>query len=85
MKQEVELGDIVECKYSKFKGTAVAKTEFINGCVQWIITPVFNPKEPVEDMSIDEQSLIVIKKKPTPKVEEPTGGPNRKSVRQRGY
>jgi len=91
---EIELGDKVRCKYSGFVGIVVAKTEFINGCVQYTITTK-HPKSkefiPPEEISIDEESLEIVakKKKPVNTVntvnKESTGGPVRKAFRQRGF
>ena len=36
---EIELGDKVKCKHTGFVGIAVAKTEFINGCIQYEVMP----------------------------------------------
>jgi len=61
---EIMLGDTVKEKYTGFKGVCVAKTEFINRCVQFSVAPKFNSKGNPElmEMSIDEQSLVLIKK-----------------------
>jgi hypothetical protein len=32
---EIKLGDYVRDKLTGFKGVAVARTEFVNGCVQF--------------------------------------------------
>ena len=86
MKKEIKLGDKVRCKLTGFTGTAVAKTEFINGCTQWNVMPKGdkNNKMP-EDVSIDEQSLEVvpIKKKIIKKKEN--GGPMTRGLKLRGY
>lgn len=86
MKQEIELGDKVRCIHTGFEGTAVCKSEFINGCIQWSVLPKGdkNNKMP-EDMSVDEQSLEVISpKKKSIKANE-IGGPNRKGIRLKGF
>ncbi len=92
MKDKIELGDKVQCKYSGFTGIAVAKQEFINKCVQFTVIPKHSKSKqfiPPEEITMDEQSLIIIKKKKPDfepeEVEEPPGGPNRKDVRQRGF
>ena len=84
--KEIKLGDKVKCKLTGFTGTAVAKTEFINGCTQWNVLPKGDKSNKMpEDMSIDEQSLeiIPVKKKKIKKKEN--GGPMHKGLRLRGY
>lgn len=90
----IQLGDTVRCKYSGFKGVAISRTEFINGCIQFGVLPkVKKDGEQLEDVGIDEEGLEVIKKKvktriPRPKFEKlkkPTGGANRKGPSMRGY
>jgi len=64
MKTEIKLGDKVRCKYTGFTGTAVAITQFINGCIQIMVAPkVGKDNKLPEDIGIDSQSLIVISKK----------------------
>jgi len=36
---EIELGDKVRCIHTGFIGIAVARTEFINGCIQFNVLP----------------------------------------------
>ena len=94
MKQEIKLGDKVKCKYTGFTGIATARTEFINRCVQFSVTPKWEKKLAIADsllteMSIDETSLILIDKKlrvPTKDDEEErTGGPMNRGRSMRGY
>lgn len=84
--KEIKLGDKVRCKLTGFTGVAVAKTEFINGCIQWIVLPKGdkNNKMP-EEMSIDEQSLEVIPVKRKKIKKEETGGPMHKGFTRRGF
>ncbi len=90
MENKVELGDKVRCKYSGFEGTVTAKTEFINGCVQFSVIAK-HPKSkdfiPPEETALDEQSVVVIKKlkKEPIKKEESNGGPIRMAPKMRGY
>ena len=90
---EIELGDKVKCKITGFIGTVVARTEFINGCIQYSVMPKLNKNSKSlneglmpEEVSIDSQSLEVIKpKKKTPIKRESNGGAMRKAFKQRGY
>lgn len=87
MKTEIKLGDKVRDTITGFTGIAVARTEFINGCIQWNILPKGDKinKMP-EDMSIDEQALEVVKVKKKKKIKKSTnGGPIRKAIKQRGF
>lgn len=86
---EIQLGDKVKCIYTGFTGIAVAKTEFINGCVQFSIAPKWDGKAPlIDEMGIDSQSLKVIKKRKEEDEDEDyeeSGGPMRRAIKQRGY
>ena len=84
----IKLGDKVRCKYTGFTGIAVAKTEFINGCVQYSVVAKWNGKTTRDEMEqgIDEDSLEVIKpKKKKKEKKESNGGPMRRAFRQRGF
>ena len=89
MKKEIELGDTVQCIHTGFKGVAVAKTIFINECVQFSVVPKWDGKTNMVEMEmqIDSESLKIIKKKPKPRKEkeEFTGGPNRRAIIRRNY
>lgn len=86
--KEIKLGDKVKDKITGFTGIAVAKTEFLNGCIQWNVLPKGdkNNKMP-EDMSIDQQTLEIIKPKKKKKEikKRNNGGPTRKGFIQRGF
>ena len=91
METDVELGDTVKCKYTGFKGVVVARIEFINGCIQFIIAPKYDKKNPIEDEQIDSQSLIILKKAKKEKIQEEdeedessNGGPT-KRLKRSGY
>ncbi len=73
---EIELGEKVRDKITGLEGIATAKTEFLNGCVQYEVTRKLRKGEPltaesVQGVSIDEKQLEVIgtKKKPIEKSE----------------
>ena len=87
MKQEIKLGDKVKCKVTGFIGIATAKTEFLNGCIQYEVIPKVDKNNKIPDpQAIDEQSLEVItpkKKKVIKKTEN--GGAMRTPFKQRGY
>jgi len=92
MNKEIELGDKVRCLHTGFEGTAVCKSEFINGCVQWSILPRLEKKSKTmkegimpEEVSVDSQSLVVVSKKVVNVEKKETGGPMRNGVRARGF
>ena len=84
MKTDIELEDEVKDKYTGMKGTALSRTEFVNGCIQFGIVQKYDSKQPLVDnvaeVNIDSQSLIITKKGPRHKKsveEKSTGGPSR--------
>jgi len=83
---EIKLGDKVRDIHTGFVGTAMARTEFINGCVQYNVIPKADKinKMP-EEMSIDESCLEIIKPLRKEIKKGNNGGPMRKAFRQRGY
>ena len=66
---EIRLGDKVKCKYTGFTGIVMAKTEFLNGCVQFTVSEKYDKKKansemmPIIEMPVDEQSLVLVDKK----------------------
>ena len=74
---EIQLGNKVRDKITGFEGTATAKVEYINGCVQYCVKPKVK-----EDGSMSEVEYIDIAELEV--VDEgieveanPTGGPQR--------
>lgn len=82
---KIKLGDKVRDKISGVVGTAVVRSEFLNGCIQYTILPKAEKNKMPEEWSIDEQSLEVIKPKKKPIKKEKTGGATRLGFKQRGY
>lgn len=68
--EEIRLGDEVEDLITGYKGIAVARTKFMNGCIQYAVASRLKkgeteyPKE--APISIDEQSLKIIKENKLP-------------------
>lgn len=86
MKNEIMLGDTVKCVHTGFEGVAVARTEFINGCVQFLVAPKVGKDNKVTDeIGIDEGSLKVIKRVEKEIEKESTGGATRTMPKLRGY
>ncbi len=88
---EIKLEDTVKCKYTGVTGVVMAKTVFVNGCVQFSVAPKWNPNNPGIDggeVCVDEQSLVIVKKGLRHKKDddkEGTGGPMCKASRMRGF
>jgi hypothetical protein len=87
--EKINLGDTVKDIHTGFVGTAMTRTEFFNGCIQFDVMPKIKKGEnkPQDGISIDEQSLVVVKKfkKKEEKEEDYNGGPYRKQKKMRGY
>ncbi len=84
---KIELGKEVRCKITGFKGIVVARTEFINGCVQYNVSPKWEKgKNPAEqEVSIDESSLELVEK-PKKKIKKnETGGKMTRGLKFRGH
>ena len=67
MTTDIELGDEVIDIYTGFKGVVMARTLFINGCVQFSVAPKWDGKLSATDtmmteIGIDSQSLKVTKR-----------------------
>jgi hypothetical protein len=99
---EIELGDTVKDIYSGFRGVATVKSEFINGCIQYAVLHEWDKKDKgvPEELGIDSQSLVVLKrgkrykeKKKKERLErldkdddeDYSGGPMRKAPKMRGF
>jgi len=83
---KIQLGDKVKDKVSGFVGVAVAKTEFINGCIQYNVMPKAGKdgKMP-EEVGIDEQSLEVIVQKRKKIKKKDTGGRITRNLCRRNF
>ena len=76
----IELGDKVKDIYTGFVGVAVAKIEFINGCVQFTVAPkVDKDNKQSEPIDIDEESLTVVKSQVRKKPKETGGAYNQRA------
>ena len=70
-----ELGDKVKDKVTGYEGTAVSKTEHLNGCVHWGVQGKMLKGEVPDTEYFDDEQLVVVTKARKKKVTEPTGGP----------
>ena len=82
----ITLGDKVRCKITGFEGIATTRTEFINGCVQYGITPKIKKGEKYpESVEVDEQQVEVISKKKKDVKKRKTGGSPRLARSMKGF
>ena len=82
----MKLGDKVRDKVSGFEGIVTARTEWLNGCIRWSISPRVGEDGKLPDDSwFDEQQVEVLEKDPEEFFQEDirrTGGPTRSVDRQ---
>lgn len=83
----MKLGDKVRDKVSGFEGIATARTEWLNGCLRWGISPrVGEDGKLPEDIWVDDQQIEVLEEDPQqffPKeAHRMTGGPTSSVDRQ---
>ena len=83
---KIQFGDKVKCKITGFIGVVIAKTEFINGCVQWNVLPKGDKSNKMpEDIAIDEQSLEIILPKKRIIKKRKNGGPMTRGIKIKGF
>lgn len=71
---EIKLGSKVKDTVTGFKGIAVSKVEYINGCVQYGVVPKTKDNSQPQVEYIDYQQLAVLSKPKKIKSSD-TGGP----------
>lgn len=82
----IKLGNKVRDKVSGFVGIAVARTEFLNGCVQYSVQPKAGKDNKVpEEVGIDVESLEVIEPKKVKIKKRDTGGAMTRNLCRRNY
>ena len=75
----IKLGGKVKDKISGLIGTAVYRTEYLNGCVQYGVQPKLKKGgTEIANWSIDEEQLVSLEK-PVKIKKSRTGGPTHKS------
>lgn len=74
----IRLGDLVRDKITGFKGIAVGRTEWLNGCVRYGIQPKeMKDSKPVESQWFDQEQIEIVKPQAYDVKPKPTGGPQR--------
>jgi len=76
-KEKVKLGVEAEDTYSGFKGVVIARAEYINGCIQYLLRARSKENGEPTQMWFDEEELIVTAKNEVKDEKEvkQTGGP----------
>jgi len=78
----IKLGEKVKDKISGLTGIATTRLEYLNGCVQYTISPKLEKgKTELVAYNIDEENLEIIGKKVKIKKNN-TGGPTMRAVKQ---
>ena len=77
--QELKLGTKLKDKVSGWEGIAIAKIEFLNGCIQFSLKPKLDKDGKMLDaQTFDSEQLEIVDKgiyeKSKKKAKEPTGG-----------
>ncbi len=83
----IELGSKVKCKITGYEGVAIARIEFINGCIQYEIAPRVKKGEQKypDSIGIDQNSLEIMPTKKKKIKKKPTGGAVTTGIAMRGY
>ncbi len=72
----IKLRDQVEDTITGFRGTVVARAEYLNGCVRFGVQPRVIEEGKIPEWEwVDEQQLTVIEKSEQPAPSAETGGP----------
>jgi len=72
----VELGDLVKDSVSGFKGVAVSRHSYLQGCDRISVQPLVKKDGThIESIAFDEPQLIVLKKKQAKRQKGDPGGP----------
>lgn len=76
----INLGNMVQDKITGFRGMAVAKHIYLNGCVRYSVVSKELESGKIIDEYIDETQLVILEKekekaKELKKEEKPPGGP----------
>ena len=84
--KEIKLGSKVRDKVTGFVGIATAKTEFLNGCIQYNVQPKAGKDNKVpEEIAIDIGSIEVVEPKKVKIKKKDTGGAMTRHLCRRNY
>lgn len=72
----MKVGDVVRDTITGFEGTAIARTEWLNGCVRFIVqSPTLHEGKPIEAQHFDEEQLELVEEKGIAMLARATGAP----------
>ena len=70
----MKVGDLIRDTITGFEGIAIARTDWLNGCVRFLIQPkMLHEGKPVEAQSFDQEQCELVGAGPE-LVQQPTGG-----------
>jgi len=70
----IKMGDRIKDSISGFKGIATSKTEWLNGCKRWLISPEeLHDGKPIEAQWFDAEQVALVKSL-GPRNAKPSGG-----------
>lgn len=58
--ETIKLGSKIRCKVTGLEGTATSRIEYINGCIQYGLTPKADSNKYPDAVYLDEKQLEVI-------------------------
>jgi len=71
----MQLGDVIRDKISGFTGVATSRTEYLNGCIRWAISPQqLHEGKPIEAGYFDEEQVEVVDAPKVLPIRGATGG-----------
>lgn len=75
MTTQIKPGDLVQDKITGFKGIAVVRSEWLNGCIRIQVQPqVLHEGKPVDAQPFDQEQLELLKARAHFSEALPTGG-----------
>ncbi len=77
MAKKIKLGTKIRCKVTGLEGVATSRIEYLNGCVQYGLTPKAKENEAKypDTAYLDEDQIEIIKAKKVEVKSTRTGGP----------
>ena len=83
MSKNIKLGDKVRDNISGLEGIAVARTEWLHGCIRIAVQPEAKDNKVPDSVTFDEPQLKLVKKIPVLKEKERNHGAGRQDITQK--
>ena len=82
--QKIQLGDVARDTITGFKGTVIARTQWLTGCERLTLQPLVDKEGKVPDcVSFDEPTCVLVKSRnPAAPPKSTTGGPRPEPVKR---